>query len=78
MFPLFAQGGKVVKEGFRQAKVISKKKKISAPHRYQPGARGGQRSHCQTNSPIPHTRPCQTLPGATLFAFRTLSSQILP
>lgn len=33
MFPLFAQGGKVVKEGFRQAKVISKKKKkISAPH----------------------------------------------
>lgn len=34
MFPLFAQGGKVVKEGFRQAKAdLKKKKKISAPHR---------------------------------------------
>lgn len=32
MFPLSAQGGKVVKEGFRQAKADLKKKKISAPH----------------------------------------------
>lgn len=72
MFPLFACGGKVVKAGFRQAKAADPQIHMDISSVPEVDSTAIVK---QTHPFL--TRLCQTLPGATLFAFQTLSSQIL-